>query len=321
MKQLFKWLALIAGMLFSFGGWAQGKVNIFVATGPTTGVYYPLGGGLADVLTKFVPNLNATAGTTDGSMANLLLINQGKADIAFSMADASWDAYKGQQKFQDRPVNVRALMVLYPNRMHIVTVEGTGINKMSDLKGKRVSTGAPNSATQIMAYRVLEAYGIDPEKDIIRARLDPGKSSDAIKDKKLDAYFWVGGVPTPAVTDLGATPGLKLKLIDHSEATAAMVKTYGPLYVKDVIPAKSYPGQDTPNQIATVWNVLVADAKLSDQLAYDIVKTVFEHKEDLVRVHAEAKSFDYKYQTNGAAVIPFHPGAKKYFAEKGVKLN
>ena len=321
MKRFFTWLALMAGMLLSFGGWAQGKVNIFVATGPTTGVYYPLGGGLADVLTKFIPNLNATAGTTDGSMANLLLINQGKADIAFSMADASWDAYKGQQKFQDKPVNVRALMVLYPNRMHIVTVEGTGINKVSDLKGKRVSTGAPNSATQIMAYRVLEAYGIDPEKDIIRERLDPGKSSDAIKDKKLDAYFWVGGIPTPAVTDLGATPGLKLKLIDHADATEAMVKKYGPLYVKDVIPAKSYPGQDTPNQIATVWNVLVADAKLSDQLAYDIVKTIFEHKQDLIRVHAEAKSFEYKYQTNGAAVIPYHPGAKKYFAEKGVKLN
>ncbi|HEV8519308.1 MAG TPA: TAXI family TRAP transporter solute-binding subunit [Burkholderiales bacterium] len=321
MKRFSKWFALMAGMLISLGGWAQGKVNIFVATGPTTGVYYPLGGGLADVLTKFIPNLNATAGTTDGSMANLLLINQGKADIAFSMADASWDAYKGQQKFQDKPVNVRALMVLYPNRMHIVTVEGTGINKVSDLKGKRVSTGAPNSATQIMAYRVLEAYGIDPEKDIIRERLDPGKSSDAIKDKKLDAYFWVGGIPTPAVTDLGATPGLKLKLIDHADATEAMVKKYGPLYVKDVIPAKSYPGQDTPNQIATVWNVLVADAKLSDQLAYDIVKTIFEHKQDLIRVHAEAKSFEYKYQTNGAAVIPYHPGAKKYFAEKGVKLN
>jgi TRAP transporter TAXI family solute receptor len=321
MKRFFKWFALMAGMLISLSGWAQGKVNIFVATGPTTGVYYPLGGGLADVLTKFIPNLNATAGTTDGSMANLLLINQGKADIAFSMADASWDAYKGQQKFQDKPVNVRALMVLYPNRMHIVTVEGTGINKVSDLKGKRVSTGAPNSATQIMAYRVLEAYGIDPEKDIIRERLDPGKSSDAIKDKKLDAYFWVGGIPTPAVTDLGATPGLKLKLIDHADATEAMVKKYGPLYVKDVIPAKSYPGQDTPNQIATVWNVLVADAKLSDQLAYDIVQTIFEHKQDLIRVHAEAKSFEYKYQTNGAAVIPYHPGAKKYFAEKGVKLN
>ncbi len=321
MKQLGRMLALAAGALFALTGLTQNKVNIFVATGPTTGVYYPMGGGLADVLTKYVPNLNATAGTTDGSMANLLLINQGKADIALSMADASWDAYKGQQKFQGKPVDVRALMVLYPNRMHIVTVEGTGINKISDLKGKRVSTGAPNSATQIMAYRVLEAYGIDPEKDIIRERLDPGKSSDAIKDKKLDAYFWVGGIPTPAVTDLGATPGIKLKLIDHVDATDAMVKKYGPLYVKDVIPAKSYPGQDTPNQIATVWNVLVADAKLSDQLAYDIVKTIFEHKEDMMRVHAEARNFDYKYQTNGAAVIPFHPGAKKYFAEKGIKLN
>jgi TRAP transporter TAXI family solute receptor len=321
MKQLLRMLAFAACALFASTGLAQNKINIFVATGPTTGVYYPMGGGLADVLTKHVPNLNATAGTTDGSMANLLLIGQGKADIAFTMADASWDAYKGQLKFQGKPVNLRALMVLYPNRMHVVTVEGTGINKMSDLKGKRVSTGAPNSATQIMAYRVLEAYGIDPEKDIIRERLDPGKSSDAIKDRKLDAYFWVGGVPTPAVTDLAATPGIKLKLIDHSDATDAMVKKYGPLYVKDTIPAKSYPGQDTPNHIATVWNVLVADAKLSDQLAYDIVKTIFERKEDLIRVHAEARNFDYKYQTNGAAVIPFHPGAKKYFAEKGVNLN
>jgi len=237
------------------------------------------------------------------------------------MADAGWDAYKGQDKFAGKPVNLRALMVLYPNRMHVVTVEGTGINKMTDLKGKRVSTGAPNSATQIMAYRVLEAYGIDPEKDFTRERLDPGKSADAIKDKKLDAFFWVGGVPTPAVTDLGATPGIKLKLIDHADATDAMVKKYGPLYVKDVIPAKSYPGQDTPNQIATVWNVLMADAKLPDQVAYDVVKAMFDHKEDMMRVHKEAQNFDLKYQTNGAAVIPFHPGAKKYFAEKGVKLN
>lgn len=321
MKQLLRMLVFAAGALFAITGLAQNKVNIFVATGPTTGVYYPLGGGLADVLTKYVPNLNATAGTTDGSMANLLLMGQGKADVSFSMADASWDAYKGQQKFQGKPVDVRALMVLYPNRMHIVTIEGTGITKMADLKGKRVSTGAPNSATQIMAYRVLEAYGIDPEKDIIRERLDPGKSAEAIKDRKLDAFFWVGGVPTPAVTDLGATPGVKLKMIDHSDSTDAMVKKYGPLYVKDVIPPKSYPGQDTPNQIATVWNVLIANPKMSDQLAYDIVKTIFEHKEDLIRVHAEARNFDYKYQTNGAAVIPFHPGAKKYFAEHGVKLN
>ena len=212
-------------------------------------------------------------------------------------------------------------MVLYPNRMHIVTTEGSGINKVADLKGKRVSTGAPNSATQIMAYRVLEASGLNPEKDIIRERLDPGKSADAIKDRKLDAFFWVGGLPTPAVTDLGATPGIKLKLIDHADALDAMVKKYGPLYVKDTIPAKTYPGQETPTQIVTVWNVLVADAKLPDQLAYDIVKTLIDHKDDLIRVHAEAKNFDLKNQSSATAVIPYHPGAKKYFAEKGVTLN
>jgi uncharacterized protein len=300
---------------------AQSKTNIFVATGPTAGVYYPIGGAIADVLTKHLPGMNATAGATDGSMANLLLIQQGRADIGLSMADASWDAFKGQDKFKDRKVDVRALMVLYPNRMHVVTIEGTGIGKIADLKGKRVSTGAPNSATQIMAFRVLEAHGINPEKDIIRERLDPGKSAEAIKDKKLDAFFWVGGLPTPAVTDLGATPGLKLKLIDHAEALEPMLSKWGPLYVKDTIPAKTYPGQDAPTQIVTVWNVLVGDAKMSDQQAYDIVKTLFDRKEDLVRVHAEARNFELKNQTDSAAVIPYHPGAKKYFAEKGVTLK
>ena len=321
MRRILIGITLAAGALFALPATAQTKTNIFVATGPTTGVYYPIGGAIADVLTKNIPNLNATAGSTDGSMANLLLIQQGRADIALSMADAGWDAFKGQGKFQDRQVQVRALMVLYPNRMHVVTVEGTGINKIADLKGKRVSTGAPNSATQIMAYRVLEAAGLDPEKDIIRERLDPGKSAEAIKDRKLDAFFWVGGLPTSAVTDLGATPGIKLKLVDHSEVLDPMVKKYGPLYVKDTIPAKTYPGQETTTQIVTVWNVLVADANMSDQLAYDIVKTLFDRKEDIVRVHAEAKNFDLKYQSDGAAVIPYHPGAKKYFAEKGVKLN
>ena len=320
MRRILTRIALIAGALCALPAIAQTK-NIFVATGPTTGVYYPIGGAIADVLTKNLPNLNATAGSTDGSMANLLLIQQRRADVALSMADAGWDAFKGQDKFQGRQVPVRALMVLYPNRMHVVTVEGTGINKIADLKGKRVSTGAPNSATQIMAFRVLEAHGINPEKDIIRERLDPGKSAEAIKDKKLDAFFWVGGLPTAAVTDLGATPGIKLKLVDHSEALDPMVKKYGPLYVKDTIPAKTYPGQETTAQIVTVWNVLVADANMSDQLAYDIVKTLFDRKEDIVRVHAEAKNFDLKNQSAGAAVIPYHPGAMKYFAEKGVKLN
>ncbi len=314
-KYLYLIIALAAGPAV-----AQEKLNIFIATGPTAGVYYPMGGGLADLLTKHVPTLNATAGTTAGSIANLQLMQNKKADIAFSMADASWDAYKGQQKFAAGAVPLRALMVLYPNRMHVVTVEGSGINKFADLKGKRVSTGAVNSATEVMALRLTEAHGMT-FKDFTQERLDPGKSVDAIKDKKLDAFFWVGGVPTAAVTELAATPGLKLKLIDHDEGVAGMIKIYGPLYVRDTIPAKAYPGQDQANRIATVWNVLVARADVSDQVAYDVVKTIFERKADMERVHPESRNFDLKYQTNAASVIPFHPGAIKYFAEKGVKLQ
>ena len=314
-KYLYLIIALAAGPAV-----AQEKLNIFIATGPTAGVYYPMGGGLADLLTKHVPTLNATAGTTAGSIANLQLMQNKKADIAFSMADASWDAYKGQQKFAAGAVPLRALMVLYPNRMHVVTVEGSGINKFADLKGKRVSTGAVNSATEVMALRLTEAHGMT-FKDFTQERLDPGKSVDAIKDKKLDAFCWVGGVPTAAVTELAATPGLKLKLIDHDEGVAGMIKIYGPLYVRDTIPAKAYPGQDQANRIATVWNVLVARADVSDQVAYDVVKTIFERKADMERVHPESRNFDLKYQTNAASVIPFHPGAIKYFAEKGVKLQ
>jgi TRAP transporter TAXI family solute receptor len=314
-----KYLLLVVAA-FAIPVAAQEKINIFVATGPTAGVYYPMGGGLADLLTKYVPSLNATAGTTAGSIANLQLMQNKKADVAFTMADASWDAYKGQQKFAGGAVPLRALMVLYPNRMHVVTVEGTGINKFSDLKGKRVSTGAVNSATEVMALRLTEAHGMT-FKDFTQERLDPGKSVDAIKDKKLDAFFWVGGVPTAAVTELAATPGMKLKLIDHDDGVAGMIKIYGPLYVKDTIPAKAYPGQDRPNRIATVWNVLVARADLPDQIAHDIVKTIFERKADMERVHPESRNFDLKYQTNAASVIPFHPGAISYFAAKGVKVQ
>jgi TRAP transporter TAXI family solute receptor len=300
---------------------AQEKVTISIATGPTTGVYYPLGGGIANLVSKYVPGYSANAETTAGSVANLQLIGQKKSDVGFSMADAAYDGLKGQGKFTGAPVPMRTLLVAYPNKMHVVTVEGTGIVKFADLKGKRVSTGAPNSATELMAQRVLEGMGLDQEKDIRRERLDPGKSGDAIKDRKLDAFFWVGGIPTAAVTDLGATPGTRLKLVPHAEAVEKMNQKYGPLNLRDSIPAKSYPGQEQAVEIATVQNLIVARADMPDQVAYDIVKTIFEKKDELVLVHKEAKNIELKAQTSDATPIPYHPGAAKYFAEKGIKLR
>jgi uncharacterized protein len=321
MKRFARVIVVTAALAASTAATAQNKVTISVATGPTTGVYYPLGGGVANVLSKYVPGYAANAETTAGSVANVQLMGQKKSDLAFSMADAAWDGYKGQGRFTSGAVPLRTLMVAYPNRMHVVTVEGTGINKFADLKGKRVSTGAANSATEVMAARVIEAMGLDQEKDIKRERLDPGKSSDAIKDKKLDAYFWVGGIPTAAVTDLGATPGTKLKLIDHAEAVEAMNKKHGPLYVQDTIPAKSYPGQEQPNQVATVQNLIIAREDMPVDVAYNIVKTIFDKRDELILVHKEAQNFDLKFQTNAASPIPYHPGAIKYFAERGIALK
>ena len=294
--------------------------RISIGTGGTGGVYYPLGGGMANVLSKYVPGLQATAEVTGGSIDNLKLLGAGKSEIGLTMADSGWDALQGLDKFKDAKVNARTLMVLYPNRMHIVTIEGTGINKLADLKGKRISTGSPGSGTEIMAFRLLDVVGIDKDKDIKRERLSVAESVNALKDRKIDAMIWVGGVPTAALTDLAATPGVRIKLLDHGEAAEAMNKKYGPLYVKGSIPAKAYSGQDTATTNVDVWNLLVTTDKMSDQMAYNIVKTLMEKKPELVAVHQDADSIALDNQ-GMTSPLPYHPGAKKYFEERGVKFK
>ncbi len=310
----------VALSTLAFAGFSFAQ-NISIGTGGTGGVYYPMGGGLAAVLSKYVPGMQATAEVTGGSVDNLKLIGTEKPYIGFTMADAGLDALKGEDKFKGNKVPLRTLMVLYPNRMHVVSVEGRGINQLSDLKGKRISTGSPGSATEVMAFRILEAAGLDKDKDVKRERLGVAESVNAMKDNKIDAFFWVGGLPTAAVTDLANTPGTKIKMIDHSEVVAKMNQKYGNLYVEDTIPKAVYKGMDTDNKQATVMNLLVAHEKMDDKTAYNIVKAVFDHKADLVAVHKEADNFKLENQKATATPIPYHPGAAKYFAEKGVKLN
>ena len=272
---------------------------------------------MANVLTKYVPGVQATARVTGGSVDNLKLIGSQQSEVALVMVDAALDALKGEDKFKGNPVEVRTLMVLYPNRMHVVTIEGKGIEKMSDLKGKRVSTGSPGSATEVMAFRVIEAAGLDKDKDMRRERLGVAESTNAIKDGKIDAYFWVGGLPTAAVTDLGATPGVKIKLIDHAEVVDKMNAKYGGLYTTGVIPAKTYPGQDKDNTIAVVQNILVANAKMPDKVAYDIVKTFIEKRDELVAVHGEAKSIDAREPVAEELADPVASGRGEILHRKG----
>ncbi len=320
MRRLFLFAVISLFVLSFTTAWAQKTVRISIATGGTGGVYYPMGGGMANILSKYIPYLEATAEVTTASVDNCLLVGKQKAELAFIMADTGWDAYMGKAQFKEK-VGLRTLAVLYPNNMHVVTVEGMGIDKVADLKGKRVSTGAPGSGTEVMGLRVIEANGLDPNKDMTRDKLGVSESAGALKDRKIDAFFWVGGLPTAAITDLGATPGVKMKLLNSADAVPKMREKYGPLYVKGIVPAKTYPGQDTDVPIAVVWNILVCNEKMKGDVAYDILKTVFDHKTELVASHRDARYLSLESQAGGGSPIPFHPGAIRYFAEKGIRVK
>jgi TRAP transporter TAXI family solute receptor len=292
--------------------------TLSIATGGVGGVYYPLGGGFATLISKYIPGVEATAEVTTASVDNLKLIHAKKCDLALVMPDAAYDAYMGKGAFEATgKVAVRAVMALYTNYFHIVTLEGKGIEKITDLKGKRVSLGAPGSGTEYKAIRVLTAAGIDPDKDIVRERLGVSESCGALKDGKIDAFCWSGGLPTAAILDLASTPGIKIKLIPHAEVLPKLVELYGPIYFKTVIPKGTYPGVDKDVEVTALTNLLVCRADLPDDLVYQIVKITFDHIDELIAIHKVAEEITLKTAVVGSP-IPFHDGAIKYFKEKGV---
>jgi uncharacterized protein len=300
---------------------AQQAKQLSIATGGTGGVYYPLGGGFGNIIGKELPGVVATAQVTGGSVANLQLIGSGKADLCFTQVDAAWDAVNGLDKFASGKLPIRALAVMYPNYMHVVTVEGTGIDKVEDLKGKRVSTGSPGSATEVFAFRVIEAAGLDKDKDMKRERLGVAESVNAVKDKKIDAFFFVVGLPTSSITDLAATPNTKIKLLDHAQYLDKMLAKYGNIYAAGSIPKTTYAGMDADAKGITVWNIMAVNASTDEQLAYDLTRLMLEKQNDLALVHKEALNIKTDWQTSDRAGIPWHPGALRYFKEKGIKVE
>ena len=299
---------------------AQQAKQLSIATGGTGGVYYPLAGGFGSILSKEIPGVTATAEVTGGSLDNMKLVGSGNADIAFTQVDTAVDAVNGRDKFPKK-LPIRALVVMYPNLMQVVTLEGNGINNLTDLKGKRLSTGAPGSGTEIFALRIIEAVGLDKDKDMSRERLSAAEFGNALKDKKIDAFMFVAGVPTSAITDVAATPGIKMLLIDHDQAVPKMVEKYGPSYAPTLIPKGSYPNQDKDNKVAATWNIMAVRDDCPEDLAYNLTKIMLEKREDLGKVHKEALNIKVENQKTQNAGIPWHPAALKYFAEKGIKVD
>jgi uncharacterized protein len=319
MRSLRACAALLVALCVAGPVAAQLVSRLSITTGGVGGVYLPLGEGMASLLSKYLPGVQVSAAASQGSVENLKLIGAGKAEIGFTMVDAAWQAANGTEAFKSKPVDARTLMVLYPNRMQIVTREGTGIRSLADLRGKRVSTGSAGSGVEVMALRVLDAVGIDPGKGLQQQKLGVAESAAALKDHSIDAFFWVGGVPTAAITELARTPGIRIRLLNHADALDALNRKYGPLYVKGIIATGAYPGMDKPVDNIDVWNLLVTDSKMSDQLAYDIVKTLIEKKPELEALHKEAQNIDLRYQRIGSP-LPYHPGARRYFEERGVRF-
>ena len=314
------WVSLgVLTLLFIFHGSAEAQskaVRLSIATAGTGGVYYVIGGGVAALISKHIPNTEATAEVTAASVDNMKLIMAKKSDLAFSTADVAYDAQQGVERFKSTgKVPVKAMAMVYPSVGHIVTLEGIGINKVSDLKGKRVSTGAPGSGVEVTALKIFDVARIDPNKDIRRERLGVTESVGARKDRKIDAFFWGGGIPAGAILDLASTPGMKIKLLAHDDVLEKVNQKFGPTYFRFVVPKETYPGMTQPVPVIATGNIMVCHESMDEKLVYDILKVIFEHRQDLIAIHKEAEKITLESAVMGCG-LPFHAGAIRYFKER-----
>jgi TRAP transporter TAXI family solute receptor len=289
-----------------------------IATGGTGGVYYPYGGGIAKLLNENIPGVRASAEVTAASIDNLKLIRDGKADIAFTLADTLADAIAGRGAFNGAPVPAASLAVLYSNYTQIVTLAELGVRSVGDLRGKTVSTGAAGSGTEVIALRILRTAGLDPERDLQRQRLGATESADALKDGKIAAFFWSGGLPSAAVQDLSHTPGIAIALVPCADALPSLQHDFGDLYFRLEIPAAAYPGVQAAVPVVGVANVLVVNRSMPDDLAHDITRLLFDKQAELAAIHPEARNLSPGTAIKGSPA-GFHPGALRFYHEAGVK--
>jgi TRAP transporter TAXI family solute receptor len=293
-------------------GDGAGGGQLTIATGGTGGVYYVLGGGLATVISDNVEGYSATAQETNASVDNMQLIASGGADIAFSLSDTAADAVEGREDFEGAPVEACALGLLYDNYTQLVSSSGAGIASVEDLRGKVVSLGSPGSGTEVIALRILEVAGIDPDADIERQQLGIDDTVAALRDGTIDAGFWSGGLPTGALTDLASTD--PIQIVPTAEYVGALQDAHGPTYMESTIPADTYPGLTGDVATIGVPNYLVVNESMDEELAYQLTKLLFERKDALVQVHPEAANLELQ---NAQMVEPLqlHPGAQRYYDE------
>ncbi len=316
--KLFRTLAassLVAAL--AAGAPALAQTQISIATGGTGGVYYPMGGGLAEIINKHVEGLSATAEVTGASVENMGLVATGDADLAIALADTVKQAYDGTGRFEGQKLDmIRGVASLYANMVQIVTLADSGIETIDDLKGKRVSVGAPGSGTEVNAQTLLEANGISFD-DFEAQRLNFNETADALNNGDIDAGFWSVGAPTSSILNLATTN--KIRVIGLTPEQQAAADEADPTFAPIDLAGGVYDGVDEAVPTLGIPNVLVVSSEMDEETVYQITKAMFDNIEELKAVHPAANETTVEF-TMEATPIPLHPGAIRYYEEAGATI-
>jgi uncharacterized protein len=313
-----KGLVILLGCMFLLGfvsmALAQQTVNLVLATGGTAGTYYPFGGAMAKIWNSKIPGMNVTAQATGASAENCRLVNKKEAELALVQSDTIDFAFNAKEAFKEKLPNMRAIAVLYPEIIQLVARGDSPINTFGDLKGMKIGVGAPGSGTEANFRQLCDIYGM--KKDDVKAQyLSFAESADQFKDKHIDAFIVVAGIPNSAIMDIANQRSIKLLSIPDDKA-AQMMQKY-PFLGSAKVPANTYKGVATETKTVAVMAVLIVHPDIKGDIVYNITKALFENQAQLASAHAKGKEISIQTAVKGVS-IPFHPGAVRYYKEKGV---
>ena len=313
MKRVF---GVCVTVLFLMGAVASGYAadNLVLATGGTAGTYYPFGGALAKIWNSKIKDMNVTAQTSGASGENVRLINKKEVELALVQSDTLDFAFNATEAFKEPLKGMSTIAVLYPEIIQVVVAAAGPIKSIADLKGKKVGVGAPGSGTEANFRQLLDAYGLKKE-DVNAQFLSFSESAEAYKDKHIDAFIVTAGIPNAGIMDVATQNEIRILNIP-ADVAAKLAQKY-PFLAAVKVPANTYKGQTAEVSTVAVNAVLIVGNSLSEAMVYNLTKALFENQVELASAHAKGKELNIKTAVTGVS-IPFHPGAVKYYKEKGM---
>lgn len=310
--------AALFAATFAAASPAIAQQQLSVATGGTGGVYYPIGGGLAELINRHLEGYSAVAEVTGASVENVALVHRGDSDIAIGLGDSVYQGFTGTGQFEGRQAStMRVLASVYPNAVQIVVPANSEIKSLEDLRGKRVSVGAPGSGTELNSRALLEAVGLSYQDLAAAQRLNFNETADALRDNDIDAGIWSVGPPTSSIMNLAATRNIRLIPISQEQIDAA--RKIEPIFASYTLPAGIYDGVKEDTATVGIPNVWFVSEEMDDELAYQLTKMIYDRHKDLVAIHPAANDTTVEF-TMASSPVPLHPGALRYYEEVGAEI-